>query len=407
MKRRHFIQKGTLAAVALPVKSLTPLDFLYPKGFQSKIKIGLIGCGVRGTYLLKIVQEQINNAEVVACCDILESNLQRAMGLLSSEAEGHKDYKAILNSSEIEAVIIATPLHLHFAMAMEAIDAGKHIYCEKTMCYNIPQSLELYHKVKSSPNTFQVGYQQRSNLLLHKIKDLIKNGWCGEITHIDCAWNRNGDWRRRVKDPELDKLINWRMYKEFSGGLTTELCSHQIDMVNYLIEAHPEKVTGFGGIDYYKDGRETFDNVNIIFEYPKGLKAKFSALTTNSHEGFYVKLYGTKATIEVTRKNGQEAFIFPERPPDTSMNMHVDGVTGATMEAWDRQEGIPIKTAGATDDETATKMALEGFLNCVLKGNRPTADVLSGYLTSVSTHMANAAMSNERIEYWKEVYNVI
>ena len=194
--------------------------------------------------------------------------------------------------------------------------------------------------------------------------------------------------------------------REYSGGLTTELCSHQIDITNYLLEAHPEKVTGFGGIDYYKDGRETFDNVNMIYEYPKGLKARFSALTTNSHEGFYVRIYGTKATIEVNRRTGQQGFIFPERPPDTSMNIHVDGVTGATMEAWDRQEGIPIRTDGATDDEAATRMALEGFVDSVLNGNRPTSDVLSGYLTSVSTHMANEAMYNERIEFWKKEYNV-
>src|SRR5690606_7867225 len=124
------------------------------------------------------------------------------------------------------------------------------------------------------------------------------------------------------------------------------------------------------------------------------------------HEGFSIKIYGTKATIEVNRRNGQEGFIYPERPPENLMQFQVDGVTGATQEAWDRQEGIPIRINGATDDKASTIQALTDFISCITDKGRPNADVHSGYLTSVSTHMANLAMYSGHTELWKEEYNI-
>ena len=87
------------------------------------------------------------------------------------------------------------------------------------------------------------------------------------------------------------------MYKEYSGGLLAELSSHQIDFVNWVLGTHPEQVMGFGGVDYWKDGRETYDNIHVIYKYPKGVKAKFSCLTTNASEGFKIKVMGDKGTI--------------------------------------------------------------------------------------------------------------
>ncbi|MDZ7765952.1 MAG: Gfo/Idh/MocA family oxidoreductase [Melioribacteraceae bacterium] len=94
---------------------------------------------------------------------------------------------------------------------------------------------------------------------------MVQDGECGEITHIRCNYNRNTDWRTKVDDPKMERLLNWRMYREYSGGLMAELCSHHINITNWLLDAVPHKITGMGGIDYYKDGRETYDNVNTIF----------------------------------------------------------------------------------------------------------------------------------------------
>jgi len=133
---------------------------------------------------------------------------------------------------------------------------------------------------RETTQIFQVGHQYNSAELYQKVSQIVQSGYLGEITAFECQWNRNGDWRRPVPHPKWERAINWRMYKENSGGLVAELCSHQIDFICRTLGEAPEVITGFGGIDYWKDGRETFDNVHLLFKYPSGIDASFTCTTS-------------------------------------------------------------------------------------------------------------------------------
>lgn len=345
---------------------------------------------------MEVIRKDVPTMKIMAYCDVQDKHLELGARLADTGAQEYRDYRALLDDNRIDAVFIATPLHLHYSMVMAAIAADKHIYCEKTLAYNIEQSLEIRNVVDQYAQVFQVGYQERSSPLFQQIFKLIHNGSCGQITHIDCCWNRNGNWRRYNTDTNMDRLINWRMYRAFSGGLMAELCSHQIDIVNWVTQSHPTKVRGTGGIDYWKDGRETFDNVSVVFDYPTGLKANFTALTTNAFEGFRMKFYGTRATIEVNRESGQQAFIYPEA------TQHLDGATGATRTAYDEREKIPIWTADTPYLDDSTSRAIINFYHAINNGTPPPCDVKSAYLSSVGVHMANMAMVNDRVEIWQQ-----
>lgn len=211
------------------------------------------------------MQELPDKFEVVALCDELPFRLQNAQ---KNGAAGHAktfaDYRALLDARVVEAVIIAVPLHLHFEVARDALVAGKQIYLEKTMTYDIPQALELVRLVwQRRDQTLQIGYQYRYSPLYYRVKEMIKQGYLGKVTQIDCRWDRNDSWRRPVPEPGLERKINWRMYREYSGGLAAELLSHQLDFINWAFDTHADEVFGTGGIDYYKDGRETYDNVQV------------------------------------------------------------------------------------------------------------------------------------------------
>lgn len=402
ISRRNFILLGgTLSTGALI--DFKDKGFLGDMGENRQLNVGVIGTGSRGTWIIKVIKD-IPGINVTACCDVQEANLNRALGFSGKGAKGYSDYRELLDDQEIKAVVIATPLYLHCQLALDALMAGKHIYCEKTMTYDIPEAIHLAKKVNQSKLIFQVGYQQRANPLFHKIHSFISNGYCGTVTHIACHWNRNGDWRRPVADPKLERLVNWRMYREYSGGLMAELCSHQIDVVNWMLGSHPEKVTGFGGVNFWKDGRDTFDNVHAVFEYPEGVKAQFTALTTNAHEGFSMKFYGTKATIEVNREDGQQAFIFPE-PNKWNSEQGMDGVTGATQSVYEPGVGIPIKMDQAQNDLFYTGNAFKSFLESVRTNRQPAANVNSGKESAISVHMANLALRNGTIEHWKKEYS--
>lgn len=368
--------------------------------------MGIIGTGARGSWLADVMQA-IPNIKLIACCDIVPSRLEQGLALADENAKGYSDYRALLNDADVEAVFIATPLSLHFPMAMDALSAGKHVYCEKTMTYNIEEAIELRKRIRSSGLVFQVGYQHRFNPLYHEIKFLIEKGYCGKITKVGATWNRNGDWRRAVAEElpvqpvgfeDMEHLVNWRMYRRYSGGLMAELCSHQIDIVNWMLGSKPKKVVGLGGIDYWKDGRETYDNVHAIFEYANGAKASFSALTSNALLGYSLKFLGDKGSIEIHGEQGHRAKIYAEV---SGKAMEIDGVSSATKVAWENHEGVPVRIRQpASDDRLPTENAIKHFAQCVEKKETPFASVDAGYEAALSVHLANEAIQKEITKYW-------
>src|SRR6266487_4237002 len=295
MSRRHFIKQSGLLAGGLILQNQWLQAF--NKATDPKIAIGIIGCGDRGVGIMKILNDLTDRFTIAGICDVLDfriDNAQKASPAATPKV--FKDYRKLLDDKTIQAVVIATPLSEHFHIAKDALDAGKHVYLEKTMTYSIDQALEFVKLAKANTNqVVQVGHQYRSTPLYFKVKEMIEKGYLGKVTQIDCRWDRNGSWRRPVPSGYTDQQINWRMYKEYSGGLPAELLSHQMDFIHWAFNTHPDEVLGTGGIDFYKDGRETYDNVQVILRYDnKNMIGNFGATCGNAHDGYIFKIKGTK-----------------------------------------------------------------------------------------------------------------
>ena len=266
------------------------------------------------------------------------------------------------------------------------------------MVRGIYDNLNLVKKVKKSNIIFQTGHQYHSSRLYAHVVDMINSNKIGKVSYFECQWNRNGNWRRPVSDPSLERLINWRMYKEYSGGLVAELCSHQIDFVNWVLNDNPSKIMGSGGIDYWKDGRETFDNVHLIFEYSSGVKAKFTSLTSNALGNYQIKIHGDKGSILL---DYQTAWIYPEVNSLKELG-NIDGVSGATEKPWVEGKGIPIDYKHLDP----SKQALIDFKDSILNNKLPESNVYSGSSTAIAVDLALNAVHNERITYWRPYYNI-
>ena len=367
------------------------------------IQVGVIGTGDRGGGLVNLIQN-FPNFKVVACCDILPFRLEKAMQRADASAVAYDDHRRLLENKDLDAIVIATPLSMHHDMAVEALGTDRHVYCEKTMCYQIADSLDLVSRVKERPKqVFQVGHQYRFIPLYFKVAQFIREGYLGDITNITIQWNRNADWRRPVPDPRYERIINWRMYKEFSGGLTAELHSHQIDFVNWVFDSHPVRVAGFGGIDYWKDGRETFDNVNSILEYPGGMKVNCVALTANAFEGYQFKFKGSKGTIVM---GVNDATFYFERPNAKEMGV-VDGVSGSTIPVDSDNEGLPITPDEGVEGWEGTHYAIQDFYEAIVNGKELVSDVHTGARTAVSVRMTIDALRSSEIQHWKPEYDSI
>ncbi len=397
MKRKEFLTKSALLSVSVLSASSVLGVISQNTNINKTIRLGVIGTGDRGSGLISILNE-IDGIDVLAVCDILDFRLKNGLSKTNNKAKSYKDYHALLKDKEIDAVLIATPFYTHAQIAMDAIDAGKHVYCEKTMAKGLKGINTLVSKVSKSKLVFQTGHQYHSSKLYKHIVELIKRGEIGDIASFECQWNRNGNWRRSVSDPSLERAINWRMYKEYSGGLVAELCSHQIDFVSWVLGENPKKIMGTGGIDFWKDGRETYDNIHLLYEYPSGVKATFKCLTNNALNDYQIKVQGSKGTIVI---GTEQAWIYYENIGEKEFK-DVDGVSGATSQNYSQTKGRLINVSHVDP----SKQALIDFRDAIIDDTQPISNLYTGANTAIAVQMSLDAMYNNTIEYWKEEYHM-
>ena len=391
MKRREFLTKGGLVSAGI-IASTPVLQAMSKKmGKNDTIHIGVIGTGDRGGGLIPILNE-IEGINVSAVCDVLPFRLEKGLSRTQNKAKAYTHYKELLNNKDIDAVLIATPFNTHTAIAIDAIDAGKHVYCEKTMAKGLIGIDDLVQTASDAKTIFQTGHQYHSSRLYKHVVELIKKDELGQITSFECQWNRNGNWRRPVPDPSLERAINWRMYREYSGGMAAELCSHQIDFVNWVLGENPKKIMGTGGIDYWKDGRETFDNIHLLFEYPSGVKAKFTCLTNNALGDYQIKIHGSKGTILL---DYVKAWIYYEKGYEKKL-ADVDGVSGATVNTHLQGKGVPIQVSHIDPSQ----QALIDFRDSIVDNKEPISNMYTGANTAVAVQLSLDAMYKEEIQYW-------
>jgi predicted dehydrogenase len=406
LSRRNFLEATTLGAAGLMLGSSRVPAFAL--GANDRVNVGVIGAGSQGSSLIRSLAT-VPNSKITGMCDIFEPNLSKGVNLAGSQPKTFAEYKKLIESKDVDAVVIATPLHMHYEIALASLDAGKHVFVEKTMMYSMKQCEQIVLATRAhASQVFQVGHQHRFDPVIHKVVDMSKDGAIGKVTHIRCMWHRNGDWRRPVPTinfdpspwgyPDLEHLINWRMYKRYSGGLMCELGSHMVEICNLIIGATPAAVTGIGGIDYWKDGRETFDNVTAVYNYPAGQKVTFSSTTTNAHDGEHIVIMGTEGTIEL---GWDKAVYFREKEAPELVKAEgatVIGATGETMKAstQSQKEGAQVTPQDA-QKRSAVYRELESYVSCIRDGKKAVVDVQAGRNAAVSVLSANQAMEEGRV----------
>lgn len=391
LTRRHFLKAGAigLAGIAAGLPASGGIRRRDP------IKVGIIGMGNRGGGIANLIRT-LPGVELVACCDVMEPQL-KVSAAVPHTVKRYSDYRALLDDRAVGSVVITLPEHLHFPAAVDALQSGKHIYLEKTMTHTIDEADRLVGIAARYPaQVVQIGHQYRYFKLCHKVYEAIQQGWIGDVLQYECQYHRNSDWRRPVPDAALERQINWRMYRAYSGGLMTELCAHQVDILNWYAGSPPLRVTAVGGIDYWKDGRETYDNIRAIYEYPGGVKASVSSILTNAYNGYSIRVLGTTGTIEIQRT---KAFIYPEHVKKELTT--VDGVTGATSESWGQGKPIPLSFENQDDeDRDPTAYALLDFADCIRTGKKPFSDVQTGCESAKAVMLANRSAETGKIQLW-------
>jgi predicted dehydrogenase len=431
VSRRQFAKSAAGIAAAFGLANFEVPD-LFPvaQAGSEPVKWGMIGTGTRALDLLRPLST-ISNGQCVALCDIYKPNIEKAAKTIGGNPTMIEDYRKLLDRKDIEAVLIVTPLNRHSVMTIDALNAGKHVFCEKTMVYNEAEITAVREAVAAHPKqVFQVGLQRRYSQIYRMGMEMIRRGALGKVTHCYAHWNRNSDWRRPVADPKFERQINWRMYNEYSGGLMAELGSHQMDIAAWAFGGDPRSVIGIGGIDYWKDGREVYDNVQVIYEYPGGQKAVFTSMLNNQHYEFGEHFLGDGGTMELTLMgpSGTGTFWVEPKAKASAKGGKETWMAGATVSASGAQKPIPIFPDQITDDmgfidkeraygrrwmashgwydvvepKNPVAAQLEHFLTCCREGGKPAADINVGASDAQTVIYANQAMDEDRRVYWPQ-----
>jgi len=445
-RREAVAMAGAATAAAVVAKKYNQGPFIQKvKAANNQVQYAIIGTGGRGQYHIKHFNK-LDSGRCVALCDVYDVNLQAAIKASKDKPEGIKDYRELLSRKDIDAVVISTPLYTHFPITRDALLAGKHVFCEKSMVFKPEEVHALRRLAEEHPKqVLQVGLQRRYSKFYQTAKQMIDKGLLGRVTHVNAQWNRNPGWTMKP-DPKRQKELNWRLFREYSGGLVAELASHQIDVCDWMFNSSPEFVVGVADLTWRKDGRDVYDNVQLIFNYPKKQKLMYSTISTNKHltlfsgqrTEFGEVIMGTEGTIEITVGTDDEPAVglwFYEPGPKLTaaeQKKQIAAVAGATLASTGRgSRALPILFEKDTvtgkesfldremkfarrwlyakgvmvpeEDRNPCTVQLDSFLECCRTGAKPTANVEIGLADSSMVILANLALDEGRRVYFNEI----
>ncbi len=380
-------------------------------GANGRIRIGVIGTGGRGQYLMRTLNRIApGEIEFVAVCDVYNVRRAEALKLAGGQAEQYLDYRDMLARRDIDAVIVATPDHWHGAMATDALRAGKDVYIEKPMVHYPKDGLEIVKAARANRRVVQVGMQGR--LMPHFVEakqKYIDTGILGKVGMARTWYLSNSgyvqkppsgferkpeglDWNRwlgnGVKVP-WNPDIYFSPYKwlHYDGGMLMGIGIHVLDSAHHWLSLRkPSAVTAMGGTYFYKDGRDTPDTVNVMLEYPEDVLVTFTA------ECLTAPGVKTSAGVELRGTGGT---LWAERyVADIGYRYVPNGKFSHEPAA-----AVPAKPANA-------ETILRDWLERMRDRKRTAANEDEGYYSAVACFMANQAFRTKSRVVWDKQWDL-
>jgi len=438
----------------------------------NRIRLGLIGHGWRGEQLLQnfgfIHGEQVKentvkgkynewlqtfldqddlNVELAGICDTFSIHAQRGVEIsmndirpggdkgTSKPAKIYPTFREMVESKDIDAVIIATPDHWHAPMAIAAARAGKHVFLEKPMTHSIEEAIELRNTIKSTGVVFQLGHENRQQMSFRIARELIEKGVLGTVSMIQTFTNRNGEYGAWIRERKFDKqgnvsninwkeflgntpwyefdarrYFNWHRYSEYGTGFIGNDFSHQYDCINQVLRVGiPEKVVAMGGQYYYKNVGDMPDVMNVIFHYPKkGYTVTYDGTLKN---GIYRENYIMGSDAAMFLDLGIKIFKddYSDRYREVKINSadplyvytggtEVDATTTATAQAYIKGGYGATFIDGRVMD--ASFLHVKEWIDAIRNQAKTSCDIDEGFDEAVTFNLANLAYTNNKQVIW-------
>lgn len=352
------------AALALHTNAQSPND---------AVRLGFIGVGNRGAYLLKHMLN-VPGTRVAALCDINPETLAKAVEQAKAggqTAEGVADYRRLLDRRDFDAVLIATPVDTHKEIAVATLDSGRHVYAEKPMALTPEECRAVFDAAKRAKGIYQAGFQLRHDPNRRASLEFIRRGGLGRVLFCQ-GYRHTGD---------LPRQTAWYFDARRSGNNIVEQACHILDLFTAAIDSPPLRAMGSGGINLYKDlppGRTTFDNYSVIYEFPNDVRVCFSHLyfDPEGFSGIKERVFGSTGAVDLA---------------------------AATWRELEKQSGGPIKLDVPDAGQDSTYLSLAAFIDNVRNNRTPVNNVDSARRSTLVAMLGRKALYEKRIVDWKEV----
>jgi predicted dehydrogenase len=441
MNRRQFMGVGA-KVTALGVASRTTL--LLPPPLQAgpapvppsdRVRFASIGTGVEGCTIMQAAL-QCPGTEIVAACDLYDGRLTAAKEYAKTDIFTTKDYRAILDRKDVDAVLVATPDHWHAKITEDACAAGKDVYCEKPMSHTVEQAFAMIDAMQNHKRIVQVGSQCRSSIVYAQAKQIFESGALGQVTMVEASLDRNdasgawiypippdaseqtidwnqflGDAPKRPFDPV--RFFRWRCFRDYGEGLPGDLFVHMLTGIHYVagITAPPRRATSMGGIFRWTDNRQAPDLIWTLFDYPGFCLSMRCNLNNESPET--LRFCGTKGTMEI--KNDVLTFV----PQNTEPQPEGYSILGwpqklrmEYLQQWQQQNPATLPGQYRLIQSAETFEAprnydyqvdhMNNFMESVRTRRPSVEDAVYGKNTSIACHMANYSYFEKCLAVWSE-----
>lgn len=449
MNRRSFLKvAGTATTQALLVSGLRaaaeadqPGTLLTPQQSEpekpvaanDRIQIALIGAGGQGQYDTKIAAS-VPGVKVVAAADCYDNRLAHCKELWGPDILTTRDYREILDRKDIDAVIIGTPDHWHKQASIDAMNAGKDVYCEKPMIHLYSDGPAMIEASRSTKRILQIGSQRVSSIVYAKAKEILASGAIGKLNMISAFWDRNssiGAWNYTVPpdaSPETcdwprflgtapkipfnaEHFFQWRKWKAYGSGVAGDLFVHLFSGIHFITGAHgPTRAMATGGLRFWKDGRDVPDVLLGLFDYPEGFNLALHVnFVDGGSEGEGFLFTGSEGTMEIAGNTLIVNRVPRDKEPGLMIGSFTEAmqkqITAAYREKYPLVEPTEPTRVGndryiVPRDYSDSYDHLKNFFAAVRSRQPVVEDAVFGYRAAGAALLSNLSYEREAIVKW-------
>lgn len=426
-------------------KLLQKLGYLHPDELEKHTKNG-----VESQWLQNIRAQEDFNVEVTGICDVFEVHSKRGIEITKNcvlpgnknqrePAKLYESYRDMIRDKNLDAIIIATPDFTHAPIAIEAANAGLHIYIEKPMAHSIEDAIELKKTIKQTGVVLQVGHQNRQQMSYKVSREIYQRGLLGDVTQVETFTNRNtifGAWirndafdhklgnkdninwgeylyNRPWEEFDLKRFFSWQRYSEYGTWSAGNDFAHWYDSVNQILDLGiPESVVAIGGQYYYKTHGDMPDVFNAVFNYPeRGLSMTYDATLKNGNFR-QSRILGSEANLDIDsavrmfKDRNSELYKSVRLPSDDHLyyyepQMDIDAISTATSRVYFKGGYGPTYIDGRIID--VTFLQVKEWIDAIRGVGQPSCGIDKGFEESVTFNMANLAYVHKKIVTWDNV----